>query len=183
MKTICAVLLLLVCQVVWAEPLFCGLDLRHTGDAVLHASSQGMTPKAVLPYVVVDTPIMKCCFHIGSKPGQRRSTIGINEDTPPLSSEDGAETVQLSGHVTIVPTDTRGVVDALAFGLAGLTSITPKRERTYEIVVRGRAKPVTVKHCLGAEGVNFCLFQRAAHRKPYATFYYALGYDTEPDCR
>jgi hypothetical protein len=183
MKMILALLLSLVCHVAWAEPLFYVLDLRHTGDAVLHVSSQGMSPKAALPYVVVDTSAMKCCFHTGPKPGERRSTISINEDTPPLSSEDGAETVQFGGYVTVVPRDKRGIVDALAFGLAGMTSVTAKGERTYEVVVRGHAKPVIVRHCLGAEGVNFRLYKRAADRKPYATFYYALGYDTEPDCR
>lgn len=183
MKLILALLLSLVCHVVLAEPLFYVLDLRHTGDAVLHASGQSVSPKASLPYIVVDTPGMKCCFRTGSKPGRRRSAISLNEDAPPLSLEEGAEAVQLAGYVTVIPTDRREAVDALAFGLAGMTSVRAKGERTYEIVVEGRAKPVIVRHCLGAEGVNFRLYQRAADRKPYATFYYALGYDTEPDCR
>jgi hypothetical protein len=181
MKLILAVLLL-VCNVLRAEPSFYVLDLRHTGDAVLHASSQSFSPTAALPYVVLDTPAMKCCFHAGRKPGQRKSPIKINEDAPLLSSQEGEETFQLAGYVTSGPAGTRGAVGTLAFGFAGMTSVAAKGMRTYEIAVRGSAEPVIVRHCLGAEGVNFRLYRHVADRKPYATYYYGLGYDTEPNC-
>jgi hypothetical protein len=183
MKTIWAVLLSLICHVARAEPLFYVLDLRHTGDAVLHGSSLGSFPTAGVPYVVVDMPAIKCCFQSGTRPGQRKSPGSNKGSTSPFSSESGEGTVQLAGYVTLAAADTRGAMGTLAFGLRGMTSVTLKGKRTYEIVVQGRDRPVIVQHCPGAEGVNFRLFQHVADHKPYATYYYALGYDTEPDCR
>lgn len=183
MKVMLALPLSLVCQVVSAESSFYLLVLRHTGDAVLHANSQRVSQEAALPYVVVDTTAMQCCFHIGPKPGPRKSRVRFNEDTRPLVSEEGTKTFQFAGDISRAATDTGGAVDALAFGLVGMTSVAAKGKRTYEIAMRGSASPVIVRHCLGAEGVNFRLYRHAGDRKPYATYYYALGHDTEPDCQ
>jgi hypothetical protein len=166
-----------------AEPLFYVLDLRHTGDAVIHASGKNISPTVALPYIVVDAPGMGCCFKVGRKPGQRRPPIKIDEDAPRLSSEDGEETFQVPGYVNAAPTGARSAVDTLAFGLMGMTSVSAMGKRTYEIMVRDSTQPVVVRHCLGAEGVNFWLYHRVGDAKPYARYYYALGYDTEPDCR
>ncbi|MFC5510181.1 hypothetical protein ACFPOU_03440 [Massilia jejuensis] len=183
MKVMLALLLSSVCEVVSAEPLFYLLVLRHTGDAVLHANSQRVLQEAALPYVVVDTTAMQCCFHIGPKPDTRKLPVRFNEDTRLSVSEEGAATFQFAGHMSRAPADVGGAVDALALGLVGMTSVAAKGERTYEIAVRGSAGPVIVRHCLGAEGLNFRLYRHAGDRQPYATYYYALGHDTEPDCQ
>lgn len=183
MKLLCAVFLALVSCGALAEPLFYVLDLRHTGDAVIHASDKSISPTVALPYIVVDSPGMACCVKVGRKPGQRKPPIRIDEDAPRLSSEDGEETFQVPGYVNVVPAGARGSVDTLAFGLVGMTSVSAKGKRTYEIMMRGSAKPVVVGHCLGAEGVNFRLYHRVGDARPYATYYYALGYDIEPDCQ
>jgi hypothetical protein len=183
MKLLCAVFLALVSCGAVAEPLFYVLDVRHTGDAVIHASSKGIEPAVALPYIFVDSPGMKCCFKVGLKPGHRKPLIKVDEDAPRLSSEEGEETFQVPGYVNVLPMGARGAADTLAFGLVGMTSVAVKGKRTYEIVVRDGAPPVIVGHCLGAEGVNFRLYHRVGDAKPYATYYYALGYDTEPDCR
>ena len=73
--------------------------------------------------------------------------------------------------------------DKLAFGIEGMTSMQPKGKRTYEVVVEQYAKPVIVRQCLGAEGVNFRLYHSLADKKPFATYYFALGYDVKADCR
>lgn len=182
MKLLCAVFLALVSCGAVAEPLFYVLDLRHTGEAVIHASGKNISSTVALPYIVVDEPGMACCVKVGRKPGQRRPPIRIDDDSPRLSSEEGEETFQVPGHVNVVQKGARDAVDTLAFGLVGMTSVSAKGKRTYEIMMRGTAKPVVVRDCLGAEGVNFRLYHRMGDAKPYATYYYALGYDIEPDC-
>lgn len=183
MKLFCVLFLALLGQVAAAEPQFYVLDVRHNGDAVLHASSRSVSPKAALPYVLVDSPAMECCFHTGLKPSQRKSTVKIDEDAPQLTSEEGDETYQHAGYVVRSPRGATGAMDKLAFGLEGMTSVRLKNKKTYEIVFRKGAKPVIVKHCLGVEGVNFRLYHSIADRAPYASYYFALGYDTAPDCQ
>jgi len=182
MKPLCFLFLVLVGQVAAAEPLFYVLDVRHTGNAVLHASGKNVSPRVARPYIVVDAPGMACCFKVGPKPGQRKPAVTIDEDATRLSSETGEEIFQFAGYVNVPPAGANGAVDALAFGLVGMSSVSAKGERTYEIMVGGSAKPVVLRHCLGAEGVNFRLYRHAGDIKPYATYYYSLGYDIEPDC-
>lgn len=182
MKPVYALALALVSHVAAAEPQFYVLDVRHTGDAVLHSSSQSVSAKAGLPYVLVDTPAVNCCFHVGVKPGQRTSSVRINEDAPPLTSEDGDEIYQVAGYVADAPRSSRPAADNLAFGLRGMTLVRVKEKQTYEVGFAKGTKPVIVKHCLGAEGVNFRLYHASTDRAPYASYYFALGYDTAPNC-
>ena len=125
---------------------------------------------------------MECCVKIGPKPGQRKPPVKIDEDAPRLSSEGGEETFQFPGYVSVAPAGARSAVDTLAFGLVGMKSASAKGNRTYKIMMPGSAKPVLVRHCFGAEGVNFRLYHHA-EGKPFATYYYSLGYDIEADCR
>jgi hypothetical protein len=182
MKLFCILFLAVVDHVAAAEPLFYVLDVRHTGDAVIHASSKTMSPTAALPYVVVNAPAMECCVKVGPKPGQRKPPVKIDEDAPRLSSEGGEETFQFPAYASIAPTGARSAADTLAFGLVGMTAVSAKGKRTYKIMMSGSAKPVVVRHCLGAEGVNFRLYHHAED-KPFATYYYSLGYDIVADCR
>jgi hypothetical protein len=64
-----------------------------------------------------------------------------------------------------------------------MRSVSAKTKRTYEIAFANGARPVIVKHCLGAEGVNFRLYHASTDRRPYASYYFALGYDTVPNCK
>jgi hypothetical protein len=186
MKAFCALCLAFLFPVALAAaapPRFYVVDIRHTGDAVLHVGTSSAASKLELPYVVVDTPTMSCCFRAGVKPGARRSSIKIDEDAPPLMSEEGEETFQFPGYVTAAPTAAPNGTDRLAFGIEGMTSVTPKGKRTYEIMLPQSAKPVIVRHCLGAEGVNFRLYHAMADKRPFATYYFALDYDIKADCR
>lgn len=185
MRLLGALLSSVFCQAVSAAdglPLYV-VDIRHNGDAVLHVGTKDVPPKVELPFVVVDMPVMACCFRLGPKaPG--RKMIKIDEDAPPLTSEEGEETFQFAGHVTTPSLATpHHAVDSLAFGIEGMTSMQPKGRRTYEIVLAHYAKPVIVRHCLGVEGVNFRLYHALADKKPFATYYLALGYDVKADCR
>lgn len=185
MRLFCFMLLSVFGQAVAAadSPPFYVVDVRHNGDAVLHVSTNNVPPKVELPYIVVDTPVMACCFQLGPKaPG--RKAIKIDEDAAPLTSEEGEETFQFAGHVTRVPlTRQRNAADKLAFGIEGMRSVQLKGKRTYEVLVEHYAQPVIVRHCLGVEGVNFRLYHSLADKKPFATYYFALGYDVKADCR
>lgn len=182
MKLVYVLVLALPARVAAAEPHFYVLDVRQTGDAVLHSSSQSVSLKASLPYVLVETSAMTCCFHVGLRPGQRMSSVKIDEDASPLTSEEGDEINQVAGYVVAAPRSARAGVDKLAFGLDGMTSAKAKEKRTYEIAFGKDTKPVIVKHCLGAEGVNFRIYHASSDRTPYASYYFALGYDTTPNC-
>jgi hypothetical protein len=188
MKTIrfMALAMALVSQAVAAAgtPAFYVLDLRHTGDAVLHTGTEKLSPKVELPYMVLDAPKMDCCFRTGRKPGSSKSPIKIDEDAPPLTSEEGDEIYQVPGYVTSAPTSGASpAADKLAFGIEGMAAVTARGKHTYEVAVPQSGRPVIVRHCLGVEGVNFRLYHSMADKKPYATYYFALGYDTAPDCR
>jgi hypothetical protein len=161
-------------------PAFYVVDLRHTGDAVLHSSSRSPVPRPGLPFVVLQSAEATCCFSPGLRPGQRKPPLKIDEDAPPLSSEEGDETFQFSGFVT--RPSVVGDKDRIAFGLEGMSGVTLRGKNSYEIATGGKGK-VYVRHCLGSEGVNFRLYHTAKDRNPYATYYFALGYPVKPDCR
>jgi hypothetical protein len=95
-----------------------------------------------------------------------RSPIKIDVDAPPLTSEEGDEIFQIPGYVTLSAAGgANPSADKLAFGI--------------EVTMPQNGRPVIVRHCLGAEGVNFRLYYSMADKKPYATYYFALGYDTD----
>ena len=161
-------------------PAFYVVDLRHTGDAILHSSSQSPVPRSGLPFVVLQSAETQCCFRPGLRPGQRKSSLKIDEDAPPLTSEEGDETFQSLGFVT--RSLSGGEKDRIAFGLENMSNVTLRGKGSYEVATNGKGR-VFVRHCLGTEGVNFRLYNSAQDKKPYATYYFALGYPVKPDCR
>jgi hypothetical protein len=185
MKFIHIFFVLLCCGIAHAAdtPRFYVLDVRHTGEAVLHANS-GHIPKTDQQYALADTGTVNCCFRFGTKPGLRKPSIRLDENAPPLTSSIGEDTYQFPGYVTAQPgTGKLAASDTLAFGVVGMASITSKGKDTYEVAFSDGSKPLFVRKCLGAEGVNFRLYQGLADKKPFVTYYFALGYDTKPDCR
>lgn len=185
MKSIYLVLLSLCCALSHAadRPEFYVLDVRHTGEAVLHANTDQI-PKADQQYALADTGTVNCCFRFGTKPGMRKPSIKIDEDAPPLTSSIGEETYPFPGYLTAQPgAGKRAASDTLAFGVVGMTGVTAKGKNTYEVALGDDNKPLFVRKCLGAEGVNFRLYHNLADKKPFVTYYFALGYDTKPDCR
>jgi hypothetical protein len=184
MKSIFTFFLALCCGLAHAAdtPAFFVLDVRHTGEAVLHANTDHI-PKADQQYALADAGKINCCFRFGTKPGMRKPTIKIDEDAPPLTSSIGEETYQFPGYLTTQPgAGKQAASDTLAFGVVGMTSITTRGKNTYEVAFSDGAKPVFVRKCLGAEGVNFRLYHGLTEKRPFVTYYFALGYDTTPDC-
>jgi hypothetical protein len=185
MKLIYGLIMALNCGIAIAaeRPMFYVLDVRHTGEAVLHANNDKI-PKTDQPYILVDTNKINCCFRFGIKPGTGKSTIKIDEDAPPLTSSKGEEIYQLPGYITATSTGAKkSGEDTLAFGLPGMRAVSVKAKGTYEVTVEGQEKPVIIRQCLGAEGVNFRLYHTLTEKKPYVTYYFALGYDTKADCK
>lgn len=160
-------------------PVFYVVDLRHTGDAILYSTSQLPVPRSGLQYVVVDTQGARCCFHPGSRSGQRKSLLKIDEGAPALSSEEGDKIFQTIGFANIA--STAGGTDTLAVGVSRMLSVTSRGRRTYEFATDSREN-VIVRHCLGVEGVNFRLYRSIKAKIPYASYYFALGYSVKPDC-
>lgn len=154
------------------------IDIRASGDAVLHLSSTRSSSTSELPYVIVDAPRMSCCFRFGARQPGRKSPIQIDMDAPPLTSDDGEESTQHIGYSTQSTGESK-----LAFGIEGMTAASAVGKRSYQIRREKSEKPIIVRHCLGAEGVNFRLYHTLGDKQPYASFYYALGYDVKADCR
>ena len=185
MKFIGTLLLILICGTSSAAdlPEFYVLDMRHSGEAMLHTNADQI-PRTDQRYVLADTATIGCCFRFGTKPGMNKPTIRIDDDAPPLTSSKGEETYHFPGYLTAkAGSETYGDRDALAFGIIGMTGVAAKGKSTYEVTFSDNRKPVYVRQCLGAEGVNFRVYHGLADKKPYVTYYFALGYDTKPDCR
>jgi hypothetical protein len=170
------------CSAVAAEShAFYVINVRHTGEALLHTDLKTI-PRTDQPYVLVNTKAAACCFRFGAKPGVRKPSVKINEDEPPFSSPLSDESYQNIGYITTAPEKGKPITDALAFGMVGMTAVSSKGKKTYEVAFSHDSKPVIVKTCMGTEGVNFRLYETLADKKPYATYYYYLGYDVERDC-
>lgn len=185
MKFMRTLLLFLLCGIASAAdlPKFYVLDIHHTGEAVLHTNTEQI-PKTDQRYVLADTAKIDCCFRFGTKPGMGKPTIKIDDDAPPLTSSKGEEIYQFPGYLTAKPASRkRGDGDTLAFGVIGMADVAAKGKNTYEVTFSDDRKPVYVRQCLGVEGVNFRIYHTLDDKKPYVTYYFALGYDTKPDCR
>lgn len=184
MKLLAALCLASCLNTAWAtgSPDFYVVDVRRSQDAILHSVKKvGTAAGAGLPYVMLDAGKQVCCFKAGPKPGERKSPLKIDADAPPLSSEKDEDSYQLIGHVTGTPAQTSGRAK-LAFGVEGMTRAIPRGAKTYEVTTAEGGGTVVVRHCLATEGVNFSLYRSLKDKTPYATYYYALGYEIEPDC-
>ena len=194
MKLFCALFFAFFCQAAPAAtasaaaatptppaPAFYVIAARDNGDALLHSSVKSINPKAALPLVVLGKDKIDCCFYFGARKAGIKSSIKVDPDLAPYSSEADEETYQLPGFVK--PDVAAVAADKLAFGMEGLSAVRHTGKGSYELTVAGSSSPVTMKHCTGSEGMNFKLYRNARDKKPYASYYYAFGYDVKSDCR
>lgn len=63
-----------------------------------------------------------------------------------------------------------------------MQSVTQKKRDIYQVTLQAGA-PVFVHSCYTGEGLRLRLFRRLSDKKPYASYYYYLGYEVEPTCR
>lgn len=162
-----------------ADPAFYVVDIRHNGDAMLHATEEKVDPSAKRIVTVLGGPGSTCCFLFGAQ-SKGQAKLKVDNDDPLLSSSRGDEAYQYLG--AYKPETPDQPADRLAFGFKDMRAARLVGKRTYEVTFADAAKPVIVRHCLGTEGVNFLLYHSAKDAKPYVSYYFALGYDVTPDC-
>ncbi|MCS0629543.1 hypothetical protein NX786_09370 [Telluria mixta] len=156
-----------------ADAPFYFIDIADTGKAVLYSESQ-RAPKGDLSYALVDRVSMGCCVKATARKPARKTdddTVKfVADEVKPIFSH----TVQFSGARKPEPDQ--------AYGFEGMQTVTKKGRGTYQVTLQA-GDPVFVRTCYSGEGMRVRLYHRLADRKPYASYYYYLGYDVEPTCR
>ncbi len=156
-----------------ADAPFYFIDITNTGKAVLYSESQ-TAPKGDLSYALVEQVGMGCCFRAtGRKParkGDDEMARFVADDDKPIFSH----AVQFSS--------AKKPELEQAYGFEGMQTVTKKGRDTYQVTLQA-GDPVFVRTCYSGEGLRVRLYHRLADRKPYASYYYYLGYDVEPTCR
>ncbi|WP_371766139.1 hypothetical protein [Massilia sp.] len=156
-----------------ADAPFYFIDIADKGKAVLYSESQS-APKGDLSYALVDRVSMGCCF----KAAARKPAGKTDDDTVKFVADDDkpifSHPVQLGGAKKPEPDQ--------AYGFEGMQTVTKKGRDAYQVTLQAGG-PVFVRTCYSGEGLRVRLYHRLADQKPYASYYYYLGYDVEPTCR
>lgn len=155
-----------------ADAPFYFISIAEKGNAVLYSETKS-APKGDLSYALVDQVNAGCCFKAGARKAARKA----DDDARFMADDDKlvfSHPVQFSGATKPEPD--------LAYGFEGMQAVTKKNRSTYQVTLRD-GDPVFVRTCYSGEGLRLRLFHRLADKKPYASYYYYLGYDVEPTCR
>ena len=156
-----------------ADAPFYFIDIDGDGNAVLYSESKN-APKGDLSYALVDQVSAGCCVRAGAgKPAGKADDDAVKfvaDDDKPIFSH----AVQFSGARKPEPDQ--------AYGFEGMQAVTKKGRGTYQVTLQA-GDPVFVRTCYSGEGLRVRLYHRLADKKPYASYYYYLGYDVEPTCR
>ena len=156
-----------------ADAPFYFIDIADKGKAVLYSESQS-APKGDLSYALVERAGTGCCFKVVARKPARKA----DDDTVKFVADDDkpifSHAVQFSGARTPEPDQ--------AYGFEGMQKVTRKGRGTYQVTMQS-GDPVFVRTCYSGEGMRVGLYHRLADKKPYASYYYYLGYDVEPTCR
>jgi hypothetical protein len=156
-----------------ADAPFYFIDIAAKGNATLYSEAR-TAPKGDLSYAIVDRVSAGCCFRAGGrKPAAKADDDAVKfmaDDDKPIFSHP----VNFGGAAKPEP--------ELAYGFEGMQTVTKKSRDTYQITLQA-GDPVFVRTCYSGEGLRLRLFHRLADKKPYASYYYYLGYDVEPTCR
>jgi hypothetical protein len=157
-----------------ADAPFYFLSIADQGNAVLYSEAKS-APKGDLSYVRVDEARTNCCFRAGARKAVRKAD---DDDASKFMADDDKpifnHAVSFNGAAKPEP--------ALAYGFEGMQSVTKKARGTWQVTLQ-TGDPVFVRTCYSGEGMWLRLYRRLADRKPYASYYYYLGYDVEPTCR
>lgn len=156
-----------------ADAPFYFIDITDKGNAVLYSESKS-APKGDLSYALVDRVSAGCCFKVAA----RKPAGKTDDDADKFMADDDkpifSHAVQSSG--------ARKPEPDLAYGFEGMQAVTKKGRDTYQVTLLA-GDPVFVRTCYSGEGLRVRLYRRLADKKPYASYYYYLGYDVEPTCR
>ncbi|MFL6632172.1 MAG: hypothetical protein ACJ8HJ_07650 [Massilia sp.] len=156
-----------------ADPSFYFIDIAAKGNATLYSEAK-TAPKGDLSYALVDRVSAGCCFRAGA----RKPAAKADDDAVKFMADDDKP---IFGHPVNFSAAAKPEPDQ-AYGFEGMQTVTKKGRDTYQVTLQA-GDPVFVRTCYSGEGLRVRLFHRQADKKPYASYYYYLGYDVEPTCR
>lgn len=160
-----------------ADAPFYVISIADKGNANLFSEAKS-APKGDLPYVLVEGTKTTCCFRAGPRPGARKAAGEADDDAAEMMSEEDKPIFTHAGHI-VAPAAPE---PDLAYGFEGMQAVTKKGRDAWQVTLRA-GDPVFVRTCYSGEGLRLRLFRRLSDRKPYASYYYYLGFDVEPTCR
>jgi hypothetical protein len=156
-----------------ADASFYFIDIAAKGNATLYSEAK-TAPKGDLSYALVNRVAAGCCF----KAAARKPARKVDDDVVKFVADDDkpifSHVVQFSGATKPEPDQ--------AYGFEGMQTVTKTGRGTYQVTLQA-GNPVFVRTCYSGEGMRVRLYHRQADKKPYASYYYYLGYDVEPTCR
>ncbi len=167
-----------------ADPAFYVVDVADGGHAYLYTMQAGfdqMRGRArKLPVAFFDRKGLDCCFVFGDKlprPVTDMRRMLLRE--LPDGDEEGR---RIAGRYAPAGKVRQDHWPGLGIGFDGMVNVRQLDAQTHEVRFADGAPPVFVRVCTTGEGVRIALLREAGATTPYASYYYALGYDTEPDC-
>lgn len=164
-----------------ANPVFYAVDIRANNAALLHGTQEKVDQTQQLPLAVLGNRESTCCFVFGEHSKVKGpAALKVNNEEPLLSSSRGDETYQFLGGYHPATPEKAG--NKLGFGFQGMSGARLIGNRTYEVKFADPTETVFVRHCLGSEGVNFKLYRAQNDKKPFISYYFALGHEVKPDC-
>lgn len=160
-----------------ADVPFYVISIAGKGNANLFSEARN-APKGDLPYVLVEGTKTACCFRAGPRPGTRKAAAKADDDAAEMMSDEDKPIFRHAGHVAAPAAPEPDI----AYGFEGMQAVTKAGRDARQVTLRA-GDPVFVRTCYSGEGLRLRLFHRPADKKPYASYYYYLGYDVEPTCR
>ncbi len=165
-----------------ADPAFYVVDVADAGHAYLYTMQPDRLREHArkLPVAFFDRQGPDCCFVFGDKlprPVTDMQRMLLRER--PDGDQEGRRIAGRYGPAGKVREDEQ---PGLGFGFDGMAQVRRLDGRLQEVRFADGAPPVFVRHCTTGEGVRIALLRARTDARPYASYYYALGYDTEPDC-
>lgn len=156
-----------------ADAPFYFISIADKGNAVLYSEAKS-APKGDLSYALVNQVSAGCCFRAGA----RKPAGKADDDAGKFMADDDKPVFSHPVYFGGVPKPEL----ELAYGFEGMQAVTKKGRDTWQVTLQA-GDPVFVRTCYSGEGLRVRLFHRLADKKPYASYYYYLGYDVEPTCR
>ncbi|GGC01898.1 hypothetical protein [Pseudoduganella buxea] len=165
-----------------ADPAFYVVDVADGGHAHLYTTQANIDHDQArkLPVAFFDRKGPDCCFVFGDKlprPVTDMQRMLLREQ--PDGDEEGR---RIAGRYAPAGMVRKDDWPGLGFGFDGMGKVRRLDAMTHEVRFADSAPPVFVRHCTTGEGVRIALLRARGDASPYASYYYALGYDTEPDC-
>lgn len=165
-----------------ADPAFYVVDVADGGHAYLYTTQADRLREHArkLPVAFLDRKGLDCCFVFGDKVPRPVTDM---QRMLLLERPDGDEEGQrIAGRYAPAGKVRKDDWPGLGIGFDGMAKVRQLDTQTHEVRFADGAPSVFVRHCTTGEGVRIALLRARGDASPYASYYYALGYDTEPDC-